>query len=447
MPRTNSQDLYATAVKTYVAQNPKSKAIHDRATESSPGGNTRSVLYYHPFPLSVQRAEGARLYDVDGHKYVDLLGEYTAGLYGHSEPVVVEAILEAARRGLNFGSQHEDEVKLATLIKERFPSIDLLRFTNSGTEATLMALAAAKAYTSREKIMVFHGAYHGGAFTFQHGGRNPVNAPHDYIIARYNSLSSVQQVLQAPENAGKVAAIIIEPMVGSGGAIPADQEFLVGLRTAATKSGAVLIFDEVMTSRMYNGGGIQSSLPEDARPDMTTLGKYIGGGMSFGCFGGKQAILGLFDPRKPDSLAHAGTFNNNVLTMAAGRAGLTKVFTPDRARQLHETGDALRRTLQEASKGTLMKVTGLGSIMCFHFTSTNTSDIKSPQDLADADKTIGSIFHLFLLDRGYYIARRGFVALSLALSEEDLNGFVEVVRGFISSYRNLLITASPEARL
>lgn len=157
MAAAAAQEAYDKLVESYIARNPKSKEIYDRATQSMPGGNTRSVLFYHPFPLSISRAEGARLYDKDGHDYVDFLGEYTAGLYGHSEPAIINAISQAVKRGLNFGSHHEDEERLAALVKKRF-NLDLLRFTNSGTEATLMALAAAKAYTSRKKIMVFDGS-------------------------------------------------------------------------------------------------------------------------------------------------------------------------------------------------------------------------------------------------------------------------------------------------
>ncbi|KAK3716154.1 hypothetical protein LTR37_006599 [Vermiconidia calcicola] len=386
----------------------------------------------------MESAESSRLKDVDGHDYVDLLGEYTAGLYGHSEPIIINAITEAAKKGLSFGSQHEGESVLAALVKQRFPSIDLLRFTNSGTEATLMAISAAKAYTGKKKVLVFDGAYHGGAFTFKGGKSSPVNAPHEYLIAKFNDLDSVEALLQGNGNAGQVACILVEPMIGSGGAILGERGFLEGLRKAATASDAVLIFDEVMTSRMHEGGGIQSQFPSDLRPDITTLGKYIGGGMSFGAFGGKRAIMELFDPRNPNALSHAGTFNNNVLTMSAGRAGLEKVFTPRRAAQLHDRGEALRRTLQRLSHGTLMKVTGYGSIMCFHFTQTKLEDIRSPGDLSDDDKALGGVFHLFMLANGYYIARRGFVALSLALQEDELEAFARTVQNFLQNHSQLL---------
>lgn len=301
-----AEQAYNILSTSFANSNPTSQSIYNAATSALPGGNTRSVLYYHPFPLAIKTARGSTLTDVDGHEYIDLLGEYTAGLYGHSEPKIIKAINEAVERGLNFGSHHGDEVKLAELVKKRFPSIDLIRFTNSGTEATLMALSVAKAYTGRSKILVFDGGYHGGAFMFKDGKSSVVNAPHDYLIATYNDLRSVDCLLRASK--GSVAAIIVEPMMGSSGAIPPIPGFLEGLRKAATEAGALLIFDEVMTSRMHAGGGIQSQVPAAAAPDLTTLGKYIGGGMSFGAFGGRKGIMELFDPRKPNALAHAGKY-------------------------------------------------------------------------------------------------------------------------------------------
>lgn len=184
------QAAYDTAARQFAVCNPNSYALYQAATRSLPGGNTRSVLYYDPFPLYTDKAQGCRLWDADGHEYVDLLGEYTAGLYGHSQPVIVQAIQKALARGLSFGSQHSDEARLAALIRERFASIELVRFTNSGTEATLMALASAKVYTNRSKVLVFDGGYHGGGFLFK-GGSHPINVPHDYLVRnpRYPSLS------------------------------------------------------------------------------------------------------------------------------------------------------------------------------------------------------------------------------------------------------------------
>jgi glutamate-1-semialdehyde 2,1-aminomutase len=430
---TQAEAAYKQAELEYTTRNPKSQSLYRSATEVLPGGNTRTVLFYSPFPLCAVRAQGSRLWDADSHEYVDLLGEYTAGLYGHSEPVIMKAITDAAANGLNFGSHHKDETKLAQLIKARFSSIDYVRFTNSGTEATLMSLAAAKIYTNRKKIMVFEGGYHGGAFLF-YNGNSPINVPHEYLIAGYNDTSSVDALIS--EHGDDLAAIIVEPMMGSGGCIPATKEFLSHLREKATETKAVLIFDEVMTSRLFSGGGAQSEL--GVLPDMTTLGKYIGGGMSFGAFGGKKEIMAQFDPRT-GTIPHAGTFNNNVLTMAAGSAGLEFVFTPQRARELHTRGDRLREALNEAAEGTLMKVLGVGSIMTVHFTSTPLQQIKSAKDWRAGDSPVlGDLFHLYLLNNGFYIARRGFIALSLVISDEDLEKFIAVVKDFVQEYDGIL---------
>ncbi|KAK7924245.1 hypothetical protein PG985_006299 [Apiospora marii] len=434
-----AQEAYDTLACEHTTNNPKSKASYETATKSLPGGNTRTVLFYEPFPLYTERAEGCHLWDVDGHKYVDLLGEYTAGLYGHSHPVILEAIQAALKRGLSFGSHHADEARLAQFIRDRFSSIELVRFTNSGTEATLMALAAAKIYTSRSKIMVFEGGYHGGGFLFK-SGPHPVNVPHDYLMAQYNDKDSVDGLIAANEN--DIAAIIVEPMIGSGGCIPGAPDFLAHLRKKATEIGAVLVFDEVMTSRLYSGGGIQSEL--GIAPDLTTLGKYIGGGMSFGAFGGKADIMSIYDPRttgterKKTSVPHAGTFNNNVLTMAAGSAGLEKVFSHDVARALHVRGEELRSRLNTISQGTTLRVTGCGSIMTIHFIAKPVDQINNVRDLEDRNTLLLDVFHLYMLSQGFYIARRGFIALSLELSTTELNGFVEALQMFLRKYSSLV---------
>ncbi|KAK8113783.1 uncharacterized protein PG998_001725 [Apiospora kogelbergensis] len=433
------QEAYNALASEYAANNPKSKAAYEAATKSLPGGNTRTVLFYEPFPLYTERAEDCHLWDVDGHKYVDLLGEYTAGLYGHSNVVIVEAIQAALKRGLSFGSHHTDEARLAQLIRDRFSSIELVRFTNSGTEASLMALAAAKIYTNRPKIMVFEGGYHGGGFLFK-SGPHPVNVPHEYLMAQYNDTDSVDELISTD---GKdIAAIIVEPMIGSAGCIPGAPDFLTHLRAKATEIGAVLIFDEVMTSRLYSGGGIQSEL--GITPDVTTLGKYIGGGMSFGAFGGKAEIMSIYDPRttsitrKGASVPHAGTFNNNVLTMAAGSAGLEKVFSPGVARALHARGDELQSKLKAVAKGTIMRVTGCGSIMAIHFTATPSERIHSIRDLDGHNTFLLDTLHLYMLSQGFYLARRGFIALSLEVTATELDRFVEAIHGFLRHYDSLV---------
>src|SRR5215467_9916364 len=224
-------DALLEARESYVARRPKSKAQHEAARTVMPGGNTRTVLYYGPFPICAARGEGAFLTDIDGHRYLNLLGEYTAGLYGHSHPVIRAAIDAALDNGINYGAHNRMEAELAAIVCARFPSFDLVRFTNSGTEANLMALATARHASGRSKIMVFKGGYHGGLLYFG-GGGIPINAPFPFVLARYNESDGTRVTIR--REAGDLAAILVEPMMGSAGCIPADVEFLAMLRAEAS---------------------------------------------------------------------------------------------------------------------------------------------------------------------------------------------------------------------
>src|SRR5579862_7024355 len=199
------------AEEHYAARNPKSLALYDKACEALPGGNTRSAIYAEPFPLTMVKGEGAHLWDADGHEYADFLSEFTAGLYGHSHPAIRKAIDEALDGGINFGAHGLAEAKFAAAIRDRFPSIELVRFTNSGTEANLMAVSAAIGITGKKKILVFHGGYHGGVFYFR-GKGSPINAPFEFLVGDYND-SAGARALVAPHG-GNLAAILVEPMLG-----------------------------------------------------------------------------------------------------------------------------------------------------------------------------------------------------------------------------------------
>jgi glutamate-1-semialdehyde 2,1-aminomutase len=423
----------AEARAAYVAANPESRTRYEAAARVMPGGNTRTVLFYEPFPLCIARGAGGRLWDVDGHEYLDFLGEFTAGIFGHSHPEIRAAIDAALDAGINLSGHNTLEAELAAIVCRRFPSVEQVRFTNSGTEANLLALSAAIAHTGRRKILVFQGAYHGGVLSFG-AGPAPVNVPHDFVMAPYNDLAKAEALIAA--NAGEMAAILVEPMLGAGGCIPGEPAFLAGLRQAATRAGAVLIFDEVMTSRLAPGGR-QAEL--GILPDMTTLGKYIGGGSSFGAFGGRADIMRRFDPRVPGALTHAGTFNNNVISMAAGIAGMTKVLTPEAIRALNARGDALRDDLNAVfrRRGAKLSATGLGSIIGLHATD---RPIRNPDDLAGADPAIKDLVFFDLVARGFYIARRGFMALSLPIGDAETKGLVEALDDIVA-LRGPLITA------
>jgi glutamate-1-semialdehyde 2,1-aminomutase len=382
------------AVERYVQRNPESKRLHEERARFMPGGNTRSVLHVPPFPLTIVRGEGARIWDADGHEYLDFLGEYTAGLFGHSHPAIREAITAALADGWVLGAPNRYETELARMVCERFPTIELVRFCNSGTEANLMAISLACAVRGSRKVVVFENAYHGGVFYFAHGG-SPLNAPFDFVVEQYNDLEV--------EIDDDVAAILVEAVQGSAGCIPGDPAFLQRLRDAADATGALLIFDEVMTSRL-SYGGMQEVLGIHA--DLTTLGKYVGGGLAFGAFGGRADLMERFDPSRPDAFQHAGTFNNAVATMAAGAAGL-RTYTREEIARLNALGDRLRARLPDA--------TGYGSMVGLHM-----------------DEERKTLLHLHMLEHGYSYARRGFIALSLPLTEGDVDGFAAAFDAFVA---------------
>jgi glutamate-1-semialdehyde 2,1-aminomutase len=434
-------DALATVEATYRARHPNSARRHALAAEHMPGGNTRTVLHYSPFPLTWASGEGCHLTDIDGLRYLDLLGENSAGLYGHSNPIIQAAMKKAIDDGLALGGPNVYEARLAGAIRARFPSIDLLRFTNSGTEANLMALSAVRALSSgRSRIMVFEGGYHGSVFYFRRG-HSQLNAPFNWLISEYNDIEGTRALLRA--HGATLAGVIVEPMQG-GGCIPGSREFLSMLRKECTAQDIVLIFDEVMTSRL-SPAGLQGLL--DVKPDMTTLGKYLGGGASFGAFGGRRDIMERFDPARLDSFAHAGTFNNNVLSMAGGLAGLNEVFTPSEAIRINALGDRLRERLNKvaAARGTPFEATGIGSLIGLHFGGPgiqNVADINHGNETGKSAQTaLETLFHLEMLNQGYHFARRGYMALSLPTTDTDCAGFAAAVDEFLAAHRALIEAA------
>jgi glutamate-1-semialdehyde 2,1-aminomutase len=407
----------AAARERYAAKRPHSQALFEQACRVLPGGSTRSVLDFHPFSFRVAHAQGSRLVDVDGLEYVDFLGDYSAGLLGHDPGPVAAGVRAALERGWSFGATHVDEIRLAELVCRRFGSIDQVRFTNSGTEANLMAIQLARHGTGRDRIAVFDGAYHGGLLYFGHGGE-ALRAPFDYVRLPYNDIDGVRNAVD-----DSVAALIVEPMMGAAGCIPAEPGFLDGLRDVCDRAGALLIFDEVMTSRM-SSGGVQ--LRSGVHPDLTTLGKYLAGGMTFGAFGGRADLMAAFDPHQGGELTHGGTFNNNVVSMAGGVAALSELLTADVLDALYERGEELRtRVAPILSRSALpLTVTGMGSMFAIH---TVTGPVRSPVDLVAADQVLKELLFHHLVERGIFLAARGFVAMSLAITDDDCDRFVSAL--------------------
>ncbi|RDW82464.1 putative acetylornithine aminotransferase-2 [Coleophoma cylindrospora] len=464
----------ATAQAKYALANAKSLAAHNEACGSLPGGNTRTVLHASPFPITFVHGEGCDLTSLDGEKYVDFLSEFTAGIYGHSHPAISAAITEALSSGWNFGGPNCYERSLAAKVCKRFaPSgIELVRFTNSGTEANTMAIAAAVAFTGRKKVLVFRNGYHGGTLSFPANLNENCNTnlPHEFIVAPYNDIEGTKaQLATLPKDS--LAAVMVELVQGSGGAIPGTDEFLKFLDMAAHSMGALFIIDEVMTSRLaYHGLTATLGL----NPDLVTLGKWIGGGMTFGAFGGKKngGVMNLFDPRG-GILSHSGTFNNNIVTMAAGDTGIDLV-TEEHIQRLNSLGDFIKESigrilemhgifpssttnstqpcleknelespftgispptvtplagsiesLTTTAAKPSMWVSGRGSMLGIHFSGESEGSLKS-------------LFWHHLLEDGIYIAQRGFISLNMSIQEAHAQKLVNSVEAFVGRYRQAL---------
>lgn len=415
-PTAAGEAEVTAARRRFADRNPESRRHYDQARRHLPGGHTRTVLTHPPFPLTFASGAGATLTDLDGHTYVDFLGDYTAGLFGHSERRVLDPVVAALATNVSVGGIHPAEAELAGLMCARF-GLDRVRFTNSGTEANLLAVTTARVATGREKVLVFRGGYHGGVLYFVSGSA-PWNAPYEWVLAPYNDLDGALAVIA--QRGADLAAVLVEPMLGSGGCVPAEPAFLARVFEAARAAGAVCIADQVMTSR-HGRRGLLDLLGAEA--DITTFGKYIGGGFSFGAFGGRADLLDWYDT-SPEAgrtrvIAHAGTFNNNVATMAAGCAVLGQVYTADVAEAHTARGEELRASVAGVlgRHRLAVSVSGYGSMMALHALP---EPPRTPDDVARRDPHLQELLFLGLLERGVYTAARGMVNLGLAHTDDQL---------------------------
>jgi glutamate-1-semialdehyde 2,1-aminomutase len=416
----------------YASANPLSQAADQEAERCLPGGNTRSVLFFEPFPQTMVAGKGAELTDLDGHQYVDFVGEYSAGLFGHSNEIITSAVHEALDTGIAMGAQTRFERELAGLLCERFPSIDKIRFCNSGTEANIMALAAARALTSRDKVLVFEGAYHGGVMRFPAGG-SPLNVPYDFVLGEYNNIEGTAELIRRAGD--QLAAVMVEPLLGAGGNIPGSCEFLEMLRRETRDVGALLIFDEVKTSRL-GPAGLQGLW--GLEPDLTSLGKYIGGGLPTGAFGGSAEIMERFNPKQKGSWGHAGTFNNNVCSMAAGCAAMSRVYSPQRAAEFFESSEAFRVSLNEMfdQREVPMHCNGLGSIFAIHFSR---RPVRRTAHISAGCRSLRPLLHMELLLDGLLVCGRGDMFISLPMTEAHLSKARLALESFADRYKPLIL--------
>ncbi|KAL4769300.1 pyridoxal phosphate-dependent transferase [Aspergillus nidulans var. acristatus] len=401
--------LLTDLVAEYIAANPKSAAENKRACNVMPAGNTRAVFVYQPFPLTMRSGDGCYLTSVDGVVYLDFVSEYFAGMYGHSHPAIKAALAEAAAGGFNFGAPSPKEIELAEAITARFPSMDMVQFCTSGTEANTLAIAVGLSYSKRKKVLVFENAYHGNTLSFKTD--SPLRLPHEFILAPYNDIEGTQQVLR-PDT----GVIIVEPMQAAGGMVPATREFLQFLRDSATAIGAVLIFDEVVTARTHCNG-LQGY--HNITPDMTTVGKFFGGGLAFGAYGGRREIMTTLDSRRSNALHHSGTWHNNIFTMHAGLAAV-ELLSRQNIEKANALGEELREGLDRifnANRPGTAIVRGFGSLVGLHF-------------LGSDSEALRDAFYFFLLRRGIYIGHRGFLCVNVMHEETHVQLVLEAATEF-----------------
>ncbi|WP_192258595.1 aspartate aminotransferase family protein [Mesorhizobium caraganae] len=414
------EKVLADLEQDYRSRNPRSAEQVARAAQVLPGGSTRTVLHFDPFPLVIAHASGSHVTDLDGHEYADFANDFTAGFYGHSDPLITEALRSAIDSGLSFGGLNLHEEKLAREICTRFDSIDRVRFCNSGTEANLIAIQLARQAMGRSKVLAFKGGYHGSVLSFL-GGKSMNCGMDNVVLAEFNAVESVEAA--AVGILDDLAAIVVEPMMSSGGGILAETGFLQFLREFSTRHGALLIFDEVQTARMGRGG-LQEIF--GISPDVTTLGKFLGGGASFGAFGGEAAIMDLLDANREGAIPHGGTFNNNILSMAAGHVGYSKVATPGAIEGANAKASELRRRLTEVAQGADLPIQlgGYGTIISIHF---QPNEVRRPSEIRTSAKQ-RKLVHLELLKRQIYASRRGTINLSLATTGDDIDSYVRAFK-------------------
>ena len=363
-------------------------------------------------------------------RYTDFVGELTAGLYGHSHPLIQKTLINTINNvGLNLGSTIAQETAHAKLICSRF-HLDKVRFTNSGTEANLHALAGARKFTGKRKVVVFSGGYHGGVFSFWDGVQENGVDQDDWVIGKYNDVEGAKVLIEKED----IAAVLVEGMQGAGGCIVGTKEFLMQIQESTRKIGAVFILDEVMTSRL-GPSGIQAIL--GLKPDLTTFGKYLGGGLAFGAFGGREDIMAVYDPRSPSSLAHSGTFNNNTLVMYAGFTGLSEIWKPEVAVDFNQLGDYFRTELERVAKGTKMSVSGRGAMCGTHFSDNGETEILSRESINE-DMELKDLFFMEMMEDGFWTTKRGSIALILGTPQSELDRFVSCVEKFLKRHTSLV---------
>ena len=431
----------------YRESHPKSRLLQDEASHYLPGGSSRATAYFDPYPFFVDHAEGHYVHDVDGNQYLDFMINATTYVVGHANPLVVKALQEQVPKGFSYSTPTEAQVRLAKLLCDRVPSVDKVRFTNSGTEGTLNAIRMARAFTGKHKIAKFEGGYHGNheyVSVSVYAPLNKLDADHptavpewpgqppsvieDVIILPYNDLDWSEQIIR--QHKDELSCVIMEPVSSNFGYVPARPDFLKGMRELTEELEIVLIFDEVQSFRLASGGAQELF---GVTPDVTTFGKIIGGGLPAGAWGGRDDIMALYDNEKGPVVSHAGTFNANPLTMVAGEATMQQL-TPEVYQRMNSLGDTLKEKLN-AVFGELEvdgQVTGIGSLFAIHFTAEEITDYRS---MLRGDQAMKTALYTGLMNEGVLMFSKAAGALNSLTTDEEIDELVDATRRVLQRIR------------
>lgn len=428
-------------IERYESAAPRSAAALKTAAEFLPGGDTRTMTAYRPFPLYFERGEGTRLKDIDGVWREDFLANYGALAHGHNHPALVEAVREQVGLGTLPGGPTTLQYEHAELLRSLVPSMERVRYGNSGTEATMWAIRTARAYTNREILVKIDGGYHGthdwahvNAFITTGSSRSqmldglppahlaqgvPQGVLESVVAIPYNDVETAKRVMK--ELHGKVAGVIVEPVLGVGGAIAADEDYLVTLKQLCEEQDAVLIFDECASIRV---GPWQ--VKHGVKPHLSTFSKIIGGGLPIGVFGGRADIMEIFDPFGPNPVYHAGAYSGNSLSLASGIAAMKNLDSSSFA-HLAALGDKLRAglTAAAASAGVVGQAIGEGGMTYFHFTDIAPRTAADTVRIRSGKDELRALVHLQLLNEGFVTARHGLLCQHLMTEPATVDAFIQ----------------------
>ncbi len=449
------EQVVQRVLEAYQAKTTTSAAHHAAACRHLPRGDTRTSLYFEPHPVYMERGQGCRLFDGDGNEYLDFLSNYTSLIHGHAHPEITAAAAAQLSKGAIFGAPSEIQYRHAEHLRQRMPSLDLIRYCNSGTEATMFALRGARAFTGRDVVMKMDGSYLGthdvaevnltpdveaqGLPSKRVGPGVPGGAVGDVVIAPFNDLEAVEVLMKRDRH--RLAAVIVEPIMAAAGLITPSPGYLRGLRELADRYEVVLIFDEVVTLRL-DWGGMQAL--SGVRPDMTTLGKLIGGGLPVGAFGGRADIMAVFDPRHSPAVIHGGTFNGHNVAMAAGLVAL-KLFDQAAADRINELGERLRAGFKAAAAAAELKlqVSGQGSLLNVHWGASEPKNAREAALMKNAAGDLVRLFHLEMLNQGIYVAPRCMFIISTPMTEKEIDAAVAAFEKSLETLKPLVVEDLP----